>query len=116
MSEIPPNPDLVACCGLYCGTCKAYLSSKCKGCRENAKAAWCRVRTCCTENGFLTCASCSAHANPNDCKKFNNMISRLFGFFFKSDSAACIAQIKRCGVDGHAKIMAENKTPTIKRK
>jgi hypothetical protein len=44
------------------------------------------------------------------------MISRLFGFFFKSDSAACIAQIKRCGVDGHAKIMAENKTPTIKRK
>jgi hypothetical protein len=42
-------------------------------------------------------------------------MSRLFGQLFKSDRAACIAQIKQLGLDGHARTMAEMRNQTIKR-
>jgi phage FluMu protein Com len=38
MKQIVSSPELIALCGLYCGACKAYLSDKCPGCRENNKA------------------------------------------------------------------------------
>ena len=47
MPAIQVNTDLVAHCGLYCGACKSYLNGKCKGCHENSKAAWCKIRSCC---------------------------------------------------------------------
>jgi len=115
MAETLAKPELVAYCGLYCGACHSYTKGKCKGCHENTKATWCTVRSCCIENGFNSCAECRDHSNPNDCKKFNNFMSRLFGFVFKSDRAACIAQIKHSGIAGHTEIMAGKKIHTIKR-
>lgn len=115
MQDVTMNTELVACCGLYCGACKSYLHSKCRGCRENAKAAWCKVRSCCLEQQITTCAECSAFPNTTACNRYNNFISRLFGWVFDSDRAACIAQIKRIGLGGHAKAMAETKARTIKR-
>ena len=116
MPDILSNPELVAACGLYCGACKRYLAGKCKGCRENAKATWCKVRACCITNKVETCASCRSNADPSKCKKFNNLISKLFGLVFNSDRSACIAKIKKCGIREYAKIMAENKMPSIKRR
>ena len=29
MREMVSNPDLAACCGLYCGACKSYLKGRC---------------------------------------------------------------------------------------
>ena len=56
MKEIISDPKLVAFCGLYCGACKAYLKERCPGCHDNEKATWCKVRTCCLENGiFFMC-------------------------------------------------------------
>jgi len=115
MKEIGVNSELVARCGLYCGACRSYLSGKCPGCHENAKASWCKVRTCCTQNNFTSCAECKEFSDPNACKKFNNVISKIFAVVFRSDRAACIEQIKRLGVEGHAAAMAESKTQTIKR-
>lgn len=115
MSETLAKPELVAYCGLYCGACRSYIKGKCAGCHENAKASWCTVRSCCIENGFSSCAECRDHADPNGCKKFNNFMSKLFGFVFKSDRAACIAQIRQSGIVGHAEIMASKKIHTIKR-
>ena len=63
-----------------------------------------------------TCAECAEFTDPRACKKFNNFLSRLFGLIFKSDRAACIAQIRNIGIDGHAKSMAESRSQTIKRK
>jgi hypothetical protein len=63
----------------------------------------------------MTCAECAEFADPHTCKKFNNFMSKLFGLVFKSDRAACIAQIKHLGLDGHAKVMAELRTQAIKR-
>lgn len=115
MSDIQPNPSLVACCGLFCGACKRYMADKCKGCRENTKATWCKIRTCCIENNLETCAACRSNADPNACNRFNNLISKLFGLIFNSDRAACIALIKKSGIEGYAKIMAEKGKPSIGR-
>lgn len=115
MAEIQATTKLVAYCGLYCGACKAQLSGKCKGCHENSKATWCTVRACCIDKGIASCAECAEHDDPKDCRRFNNFMSRLFGLVFRSDRAACIAQIRRVGIDGHAAIMAEKKLHTIKK-
>jgi hypothetical protein len=115
MPDIKVNAELVACCGLYCGACKSHLDEKCKGCHENSKATWCGVRSCCMEKQIKSCAECAEFPDPRACRKFNNFISKIFGLVFKSDRAACIAQIRQLGLEGHAKTMAEMKTQTIKR-
>ena len=106
MKEIVVNKDLVAFCGLYCGACRAYLREKCPGCHENAKAGWCKLRACCMDQGFLSCAECKEVSSPNECKKFNNMISKIFAVVFRSNRAACIDQIKAVGLEEHARKMA----------
>ena len=115
MKEITSDARLVAYCGLYCGACWAYLRGRCPGCRERQKASWCKVRACCIENEFATCADCVQFPNPNDCGKFNNFVAKVFGFIFRSDRAACIRQIRQLGVQGHADEMSKQKRQTIKK-
>ena len=115
MADIQVSATLVACCGLYCGACKSYLKGKCAGCHENSKATWCQVRSCCAEKHVTTCADCAEFPDPRACGKFNNFMSRWFGLVLRSDRAACIAQVRRLGLDGHAKAMAEMRIQTIKR-
>jgi hypothetical protein len=115
VANIEVNAELVACCGLYCGACRARLAGKCAGCRENAKATWCKVRSCCAQKHLGSCAECAEFPDPRACAKFNNVVSRLFGLLFNSDRAACIAQIRRLGLEGHAQSMAEMRAQTIRR-
>ena len=116
MPERAARPELVACCGLYCGACRAHLKGKCPGCHYNDRAGWCKVRSCCTEKGIASCADCATHADVNECRKFNHFIARLFGLVFRSDRAACIAQIRTLGIDGHARAMAGKGQQAIRRK
>lgn len=116
MKEITVDSELVAYCGLYCGACKAYLKEKCPGCHENSKASWCKIRTCCQDNSYSSCAMCTTHTEAMRCSKFNNIIARIFGLIFRSDRSACISQIKEIGIDGHAAAMAESRSQTIHRK
>lgn len=115
MKEIIADSMLVAYCGLYCGSCRRYLGGKCPGCLDNARAEWCKVRTCCIENKYLTCADCATFEDPKDCKKFNNAVSKIIGFVLRSDRAGCIRQVKRLGLEGHAENMASSKRPSIRR-
>ncbi len=115
MADIAAKVELVAYCGLYCGACRSHLSGKCPGCRENAKATWCKVRTCCREQHLTSCAACTEFRDPTACRKYNNFVSKLFGLVLRSDRAACIAQIKRLGLEGHAGAMAASGAHTIKR-
>jgi len=114
MKAIVADAGLVAYCGLYCGACRRYLSDKCSGCRENVKATWCKVRSCCAENGYASCADCKTVQDPADCGKFNNVISKVVGFVLRSDRRACILQIKEMGIAGHAENMASNKRQSIR--
>ena len=115
MKEIITDVDLVAYCGLYCGACRRYLKGNCPGCHDNQKAKWCDVRKCCRENSYTTCAECEEHQSPADCRSFNNFFSRVFGFLFRSDRAACIHHIKVTGIQAYAENMSEGKLHSIKR-
>ena len=116
MPAAPAMPELVAHCGLYCGACRSYRNGKCKGCTANAKAGWCQVRSCCLAKGLASCADCADFPDPRDCRKFDNFMAKLFGLVFRSDRAACIAQIRRLGVEGHARAMAEAGAQTLRPK
>lgn len=115
MKDVVSSADLVAYCGLYCGVCGSYLKGRCPGCHENAKASWCKVRACCIEHAYSSCAECKEFTDPRECKKYNNFISKVFGFVFRSDRAACIAQIKELGLKGHADKMTAEKKQTIRK-
>jgi hypothetical protein len=115
MTQIVADPKLVAYCGLYCGACGAHLKGRCPGCHQNQRASWCKVRICCLTNALGSCADCKEHDQPSDCKKFNNIISKLFGLIFRSDRAACIRQIKQLGIQCHAENMAQSGRQSIKR-
>jgi hypothetical protein len=115
MKTITSDAAMVAYCGLYCGACGSYLKGRCPGCHDNKKASWCKVRACCRERAYRTCADCKDHEDPRQCRKHNNVISRIVGIVLNSDRAACIAQIKRIGVQGHADIMTRQRKQTIKR-
>ncbi len=114
MKEIVADSELVAFCGLYCGACRAYLKGKCPGCHDNVKASWCKVRTCCLEASYPSCAACAEFSDPKECGKFHNFISRIIGFVLRSDRGACVAQIRQKGIEGHATEMAANRRQTIK--
>ncbi len=114
MKEIIVDKLLVSKCGLYCGSCPKYLKEKCPGCHGNEKAAWCKIRSCCLEHNYSSCAECKEYSNVMECKKFNNFFSRLIGFILRSDRNAGIGMIKEKGYEGFAKYMAENKLISIK--
>lgn len=62
----------------------------------------------------MSCADCATVADPKQCAKFHNPFSRIIGFVLRSDRPACIAQIKRLGLEGHAKDRAGAKRQTIR--
>ncbi len=115
MKEIVADKKLVARCGLYCGACRSYLAEKCPGCEENEKASWCKLRSCTKKLNIASCADCTKFDEVNKCKKFNNIMSRAFGLFFRSDRRACIEAIRKNGYDAYAKDMADTKRQTIKK-
>ncbi len=115
MQEIITDKSLIAKCGLYCAACTRYLKEKCQGCDKYDKASWCKVRSCCIENNYASCADCEEFENPSDCKKYNTFMARIFGFIFSSDRAACIQLIKESGYEKFAEEMAKHKRVSLKR-
>ena len=116
MREVKKDPNLVAFCGLYCGACKRYLKEKCPGCQGNEKATWCAVRKCCLENNHRSCADCRVYATASECKKFKNLMSKLFAFLFGSDRQACIDAIKERGYENYAEDMSVKKIHSVKKR
>ena len=115
MTEIVAKTGLVAYCGLYCGACGSYTKGRCPGCHENTKASWCQIRACCIERSYHSCAECADFADPLACRKYNNLISKVFGLLFRSNRAACITQIKSLGLEAHAAAMAKLGRPSFRR-
>jgi hypothetical protein len=115
MKESVTNAELVAYCGLYCGACRSYLKGKCPTCHRNEKAGWCKIRLCCIENGYLSCADCTRFDDPADCSKFSNLMARVIGFLLRSDRPACIRQIKELGIQGHADMLAGQGRMSVRR-
>jgi hypothetical protein len=96
------NEQFIAYCGLYCKACPSFTSGKCDGCRSNsAKSAvvykQCRVKPCCVENGFYTCADCTISASVKDCKKYNPLLLRIASWVESSDRSRAIEMIQTKG-------------------
>ena len=125
---------MIAACGLYCGACRKYRMGKCPGCHENKKASWCKIRKCCMEKGFHSCAECerlrvgerssstSETAKPSagmmdvkDCRLHNNLIGKFFAFVFRSDRPACIRYIRENGEQAFAEEMTKRGEQTMKK-
>ncbi len=115
MKKIIADKNLIAYCGLYCGACPRYLKGKCPGCRENEKAAWCKIRTCNRDNSYESCADCKLMAFES-CKLNHNFMSRFFAVIFGSNRDACIIRIKEVGYEKFAEEMTTLGSHTIKRK
>ncbi|MCL2328466.1 MAG: DUF3795 domain-containing protein [Bacteroidetes bacterium] len=100
--QINKGENLIAYCGLYCGTCPAFTSGKCDGCRGNsAKSAIvykaCKVKPCCVENGFFTCADCTIYTSVKECKKYNPLLLKIASWVESSDRSKAIEMIKTKG-------------------
>jgi hypothetical protein len=67
------------------------------------------------EHDYSSCADCGEFENPGECSKYNNIVSKIIGFFLGSDRAACVMQIKKMGIQGHADTMTREKKQTIKK-
>lgn len=98
------NPELVAYCGLYCGTCKSYRKGKCPGCAKNTKASWCKIRTCNIKHEFANCTECTL-LNRVDCKKLNNPIGKVFEFVFRTDRLKSLQYIEKEGCKAYSQKM-----------
>ncbi|HEY3369435.1 MAG TPA: DUF3795 domain-containing protein [Prolixibacteraceae bacterium] len=115
IQEIKNDTLLIAYCGLYCGSCRKYLSGKCPSCQQLASAHWCKIRSCCIDKHIANCAECSLET-PNDCKTFNNPISKVFKFIFGSDREKSILFIREKGAICYAGQMSETRQQSFKTK
>jgi len=108
MSDEPKrgSAELVAYCGLYCGACGSLLRGRCPGCHDNEAATWCKIRGCCRERDYTTCADCDEHPDPKTCATYHNWIARIIGFVLRGDRSSCVLRIRQVGAKAFADEMA----------
>jgi hypothetical protein len=111
--------NLISYCGFYCGACPKYLKNECSGCKgDNSKCAIgykaCKVRPCCIENGYNTCADCTNYTSVKDCKIYNPFMIRFGQFITRTNRRKGIEMIKEKGATEFVKFMSEKKWVTVK--
>jgi hypothetical protein len=97
MKNNKQNENLIAFCGLYCKNCSKYSKGSCPGCEKNEKASWCAIRSCCIEKNILSCAECTDFQHLSECKKYNNVFSKVIQFVTRTDREQCIQIIRKNG-------------------
>ena len=119
--QMTDNEQFIGYCGLYCKACPAFTSGKCDGCRvDSAKTAVyykkCKVKPCCAENGFFTCADCTICASTKECKKYNPLLLKIASWIESSDRSKAIEMIKTKGRTEFAAFMEERNWVCFKTK
>lgn len=109
------DTKLIARCGLYCGACGKHLKGKCPGCAGNDKATWCKIRACCAEHDYASCADCTEYSDAAQCKHFNNVMSKIFALVFNSNRPACVKAIRDDGYEAFAERMAKEERQSLPR-
>jgi len=115
------NTDLVSYCGFYCGACPTFIEGKCKGCKgDSPKCAVgykaCKVRPCCIENQYSSCAECKKYGSVRDCKLYNPIMIRFGQFITRTNRRKGIEMIKEKGEVEFANFMSDKNWVTIKSK
>lgn len=87
----------IGCCGAFCGTCAAFSTNACKGCKigyldksRDLKKAKCPMKVCCLSKGLITCADCEKFVS---CDMLNGFYNKN-GYKYKKyqDAAVYIRQ------------------------
>lgn len=92
------NTNAIAFCGLNCYACGSHKRNRCKGCKDGGGFASCKVRLCCQEKEFDTCAMCE---KMESCKTLDNFISKVFGFIFRTSRKNNLRTIKKMGLESY---------------
>jgi len=91
--------SIVAYCGLVCSNCGMYLKGKCEGCHSDRPMNRnCSMKACAMERKLTTCAECREFDNLKGCKKLYNLVSRFFGFIFRTDRIRNLERIREDGL------------------
>ena len=119
--EMSRDEYLIGHCGIYCAECPSLSSGKCDGCRgDSAKAAvvykQCKVKPCCVENDFFTCADCTIFASTKECKKYNPLLLKIASWIESSDRSKSIEMIRSKGRAEFLAFMQERNWVIIKTK
>ena len=114
------NENLISYCGLYCGACPSYMKEKCKGCKGNTPDCaigyrGCKVRPCCIENKYSTCADCKKLQSVKECSVFNPLLVRFGEFISQTSRGKGIEMIKEKGSKAFLEFMINKKWITMKR-
>ena len=115
------NDQYIGYCGLYCKACPAFISGKCDGCRGDSERCAvlykkCKVKPCCEENGFFTCANCTICASLKDCKKYNPLFLKILSWIGSTNRSKCIEMIKEKGNSEFLAFMEEKSWVMFKTK
>ena len=106
--------NLIAFCGLYCGSCVSFLKGKCPGSTENNKATWCKIRTCNVDSQLSNCAHYQT-THPTECKELNYTIGQIFKLPYKTDRLASLQYITDKGEMAYTDKMYELNPVVIKK-
>lgn len=107
--------EILAYCGLYCNNCGKFKNGKCPGCIKNESASWCKIRKCCIEHNYQTCAECKEQT-ANQCNNYKGFFSKFFEIVFKSDRNASIEYIKEHGAEDYVNFMKAQQSMVIKKR
>jgi hypothetical protein len=95
--------EAIGCCGAYCGTCKAFSSGDCKGCKlgyadgtRNLSSAKCKIKICCIQKGFISCADCATYETCETIQDFHNHDGYKYGKY-----KLAIAYIRHSGYSAY---------------
>jgi hypothetical protein len=113
------NANLVSYCGFYCGACPILLKGKCEGCKgDSTKCAIgykaCKIRPCCIENNYSSCADCKKYDIVKKCKIYNPFLIRVGQFVARTDRGKGIEMIKEKGEVEFVRFMAGKNWVTVK--
>ncbi len=91
---------IIAYCGLACSNCGTFQKGKCEGCHsERPMNRNCKMKACTTERKYSTCAICSEFKVLEECRKLNNIVSKFFGFIFRTDRIRNLYRIREIGLE-----------------
>jgi len=57
------------------------------------------MKACAMERGYVICADCIDFENLKDCRKLNNIVSKFFGFIFRTDRIGNLNRIREVGLE-----------------
>lgn len=111
--------NLISYCGLYCGACPKYVKNQCFGCKgDNSQCAIgykaCKVRPCCIENGYSSCAECEKYDSVKECQIYNPILVRFGQFITRTSRRKGIEMIKEKSVESFITYMKEYNKITMK--